>query len=416
MYPLIDGDGSCSLIYDLERAAVLEVPEDLRFYVAPALETGSFDDGGLLWSWMVQEDLVTAESQAGWGGQACGPDPSGYWDLGMVHRMDDQVCAHLSPRTEGEAAEALEPVFKQSLGASRVQLSLSWHGELPKLQVVQWILAEAERLAAAAGQDISFQLSLDVRQITLALAAYLASAPLRVQVRCDPFPTRAEAAELRDWEAWGSSLLLLAPLADRVTVSCLLPGTARLLEIWDWAKSLRVRYLDGVRCAGGPLREYRNDLLAVCDEIASELEARRVPVDYRPVTRIVRRLMGSEPPDRAAAGGGFAWAASSEPYPGLESLPPDAWEGGEDGPCPRCWARYICNHSSFLTSPSAGDRQTPNSARCAVWLSEAEAALRLYHRLAHCDPISVVQYIEAPGQVPFDSLRRGDIEAPKLPC
>ena len=68
MYPLIDGDGSCSLIYDLERAAVLEVPEDLRFYVAPALETGDLDDG--LLSWLVQEDLLTAENQAGWGGDA----------------------------------------------------------------------------------------------------------------------------------------------------------------------------------------------------------------------------------------------------------------------------------------------------------------------------------------------------------
>ena len=28
LHPLIEGDGSCSLIYDLERAAVVEVPED----------------------------------------------------------------------------------------------------------------------------------------------------------------------------------------------------------------------------------------------------------------------------------------------------------------------------------------------------------------------------------------------------
>lgn len=414
MYPLIDGDGSCSLIYDLERAAVLEVPEELRFYVAPALEAGDLDED--LLSWLVQEDLLTAESPAGWGGGASGLE-AGCWDLGAVHRVEDQVCAHLGPGTEDEVSEALEPVFKQSLGASCVQLWLSWPGRFPDVRVVQRILAEAGQLAATAHQEISFQLSLDIRQITPALAACLASAPLRVQVQCEPFPARADAGELRIWETSTSSLLLLDPLADRVTVSCVLSGGARLLDLWDWARRLRVRHLDASRLAGGSLREYRHDLLAICDEMASELEGRRSPIDYRPVTRIVRRLMGSEPPDRALSGGGFAWAAGSEPYPGLEGLPPETtWDGTEDEPCLRCWARNICNHSGLLTAPSPGDRQTPSGERCAIWLAEAEAALRLYHRLAHCDPISVVRFIEAPGQVPFDSFRRGDLEAPKLPC
>lgn len=415
MYPLIDGDGSCSLIYDLERAAVLEVPEDLRFYVAPALETGDLDDG--LLSWLVQEDLLTAENQAGWSGDAAGLDASGFWDLGAIHRVDDQIYAHLGPRSEDEVSEALEPVFKQSLGASRVQLCLSWPGEVPDLQVVQRVLAQAGELAASAYQEISFQLSVDVRQITPTLAACLASIPSRVQVRCESFPARASAADLRVWETSSSSVLLLHPLADRVTVSCVLSGGARLLDLWDWAKRLRVRHLDATRLTGGTLRDYRNDLAAVCGEIASELEARRVPVDFRPVTRIVRRLMGSERLQRTLAGGGFAWAAGSEPYPGLEGVPPETREGAaDDNPCPRCLARYICNHSTFLASSAEGDRQTPNGERCSLWLAEAEAALRLYHRLAHCDPISVVRFIEAPGQLPFDSFRRGDFEVPKLPC
>ena len=415
MYPLIDGDGSCSLIYDLERAAVLEVPEDLRFYVAPALETGDLDDG--LLSWLVQEDLLTAESSGGWSGDAACLDASGCWDLGAIHRVDDQVCAHLGPRSEDGVAEALEPVFKQSLGASRVQLCLSWPGEVPDVRVLQRILAEARDLAASASQEISFQLSVDVRQITPALAACLASVPLRVQVRCEPFPARASAADLRVWETSSSSLLLLNPLADRVTVSCVLSGGSRLLDLWDWAKRLRVRHLDAKRQVGAPLREYRNDLVSVCEEIASELEARRFPCDFRPVTRIVQRLMGSEPLQRAFAGRGFAWAAGSEPYPGLEGIPSETREGApEDNPCPRCWARYICNHSAFLTSSGEGERQTPSGERCSFWLVEAESALRLYHRLAHCDPISVVRFIEAPGQLPFDSFRRGDLEVSKLVC
>lgn len=419
LYPLIDGDGSCSLIYDLERAAVLEVPEDLQFHVAPALEAGDLDDG--LLSWLVQEDLLTAENPAAWVGDTDLLDSSGCWDLGAVHRVEDEVCAQIGPRGEEEIAAALEPVFKQSLGAAHVQLSLAWGGELPEVRVIQETLAEAGRLAAAASQEVSFQISLDVRQITPVVAAYLAGSPLRVRVRCDPFPDRASASELRIWETSASSLLLLMPLADRVTVSCQLTGGARLLDLWSWAKRLRVRHLDAVRMEGGPFREYRNDLLAVCDEMGSELEGRRSPVDFRPVTRIVRRLMGSETPDRISTGGGFAWAAGSEPYPGLEGIPLDAWDGAEEGriadpnPCSRCWARYICNHSSYAASTAGEDRRQPNGARCAVWLAEAEMALRLYHRVAHCDPISVVRFVEAPGQVPFDSSRRGDLDLPKRP-
>ncbi|HBL26746.1 MAG TPA: hypothetical protein DD490_07925 [Acidobacteria bacterium] len=411
MYPLVEGDGSCGLIYDLERAAVLEVPEELRFYVAPALEAGDLDDG--LLSWLVQEDLLTAENPPGANGGESAGFQAGRWNLGAVHRVDDQVFAELGPRTESEIAGAIEPVFKQSLGASRVELCFSWPEGVPDVEVVRQLLVEAGRLAVAH-QQIGFQLALDVRQVEPVLSTCLAGIPLRVKVRCAPFPARGGAAELRRWETSAASVLLLAPLRERVTVSCELPGGARLLDLWDWAKRLRLCHLDADRLPGGSLREYRNDLRLVCNEMASELEARRSPIDYQPVTRIVRRLMGTEPGGRAASSA-FAWAAGSEPYPGLEGLPPEAREGKDD-PCPRCWARKVCNHSSFLTPASAGESPAPTGERCALWLAEAEAALRLYHRLAHCDPIDVVHFIEAPGQLPFDPIRRDEAEDAKLPC
>ena len=61
LHPLIEGDGSCSLIYDLERAAVVEVPEELQFHVAPALETGDLYEA--LLGWLVNEDLLTSEGR-----------------------------------------------------------------------------------------------------------------------------------------------------------------------------------------------------------------------------------------------------------------------------------------------------------------------------------------------------------------
>lgn len=64
LHPLIEEDGICSLIYDLERAAVLEVPEELQLHVATALETGDPDED--LLSWLVRNDLITAEGLAEW--------------------------------------------------------------------------------------------------------------------------------------------------------------------------------------------------------------------------------------------------------------------------------------------------------------------------------------------------------------
>ena len=55
LHSLIEENGSCSLIYDLERAAVVEVPEELQFHIATALETGT----------------STRASWAGWPARTC---------------------------------------------------------------------------------------------------------------------------------------------------------------------------------------------------------------------------------------------------------------------------------------------------------------------------------------------------------
>jgi len=157
------------------------------------------------------------------------------------------------------------------------------------------------------------------------------------------------------------------------------------------AQRAGVRHLDAV--ASCDAREHRNDLLAVCAEMAAELAMGRVPIDYRPLTRMVRRLMGSE--------------ARVEPASELDL---DA-----DTPCPACWARSVCNHSSLLTVPVGEEPQEPSPERCAVWLAEAEAALRLYHRLAGCDPSDVLRLLGDSARMPLDPLgRREEPGAPKL--
>jgi hypothetical protein len=74
LFPLTEDDGSCPLVYDVERSAVLEVPEDLRLHFAQALETGDPDEDML--GWLMSEDLLTNELPAGAGGERAAPEPS----------------------------------------------------------------------------------------------------------------------------------------------------------------------------------------------------------------------------------------------------------------------------------------------------------------------------------------------------
>lgn len=432
MVPLIDGDGSCSLVYDLERAAVLEVPEELQFHVAPALDNGDLDDE--LLTWLVNEDLLTAEGWAGWSGDAAAG--ASWWSPGAVWRSTDELHARLGPIADAEVEAALEAVFKQGAGVSRLHLSLDWDGAFPGSHRIERIVVEAGRLAALTGQEIAFTLNLDVRQVTPIVATCVEDYPVHLRVRCGDFPSReSAAAEKRAWASATSSLLRLAGLADRVTVACTLSGGARLLDFWSWAKRAGFRHLDAVRLEGDPARndrDYRNDLVAISQEMSSELEARRTPIGYLPLTRIVRRLMDSEPLARfreGAAGPGIG--VGDGLHSGLEGLPLDPWagyeeeEGTQDGPsaggafpCLGCWARYICNHSSLLASAfEEEDPREPSRRSCPVWLAEAEVALRFYHRLAQCDPIEVLRFLGSSARMATEPLGwREGLGTSKLPC
>jgi hypothetical protein len=398
MHHLIDGDGSCSLIYDVERAAVLEVPSELRLHIAPALETGDLDDD--LLTWLVDEDLLTTE---GWTGEPREDAGLAAWGGGVL-RCDDEVHARLAPAADEDIERALDSVFRQSSGTARVQLLLDWGGELPGWQVIERILAEAGRRAAEERQEVAFELVLGARQVTREAAALVSGLPLHVRLRCGDFPARESGPQsLRAWEASSAPLVLMVDMAERTTVQCSLAGGARLVDLWVWAQRAGVRHLDALRSEffgdddalpfTSRVREYGNDLRAVCDEIGAELEAGRIPLDYRPLTRMVRRLMGSE----------------GRPQP----------LGGDDldaSPCGACWARHLCNHSSLLATPWSGDEREPSPERCAVWLAEAEAALRLYHRLAQCDPMDVLRLLGDSSRMPLDPLgRRETPETPRLP-
>jgi len=429
LHPLIEGDGSCSLIYDLERAAVMEVPEELQFHVAPALETGDLDEA--LLGWLVNEDLLTGEGGIDWSGGDSGgffgsQETAGWWNPGFLYRIDDQLHARIDQAREEAALEVVGFVFKQSFGNNRVKLHLNWGGAFPGTGLLERIVVESSRLGGLLRQEISFELTLDAAEVTPARADFLAGYSFQVRLLCGGYPAPLEGfyAErgLQCWQAEPAVRLLLDRLGDRLTVHCTL-GRGRLLHLWEWAKATGVRHLDATLlddasmgdglARPGRQREMRNDLMAVCDEMADALATQRRPVDYKPLTRIVDRLMHSEPLDQAyGERGSFASPmAMADIYPrsildSLDSRLPEvsgamaamsagaagaagAELDGDEPPCQGCWARHVCSHSTLVAAAPDADPHGISEERCSLWRTEVEVALRFYHRLAHMDPMQV---------------------------
>src|SRR5258708_24569117 len=111
VHPLIDGDGACSLVYDVERAAVIEVPEEVKLYVAPALESGNLDEE--LVGWLAGCDLLTSDGS--WGGSGFEPDVARL-DAAAAAPWDDGEETHgwIDQPEAGAAIEALARVWKRA--------------------------------------------------------------------------------------------------------------------------------------------------------------------------------------------------------------------------------------------------------------------------------------------------------------
>lgn len=417
VHPLVEGDTSCALIYDLERAAVVEVPEELQFHVASALETGDLDEA--LVGWLIHEDLLTGVGESGWSATALPtgpPEAAGWWTLGAVYWIDDELHARIDPAREGSAMDLIAFALEQSTGHGRVRIHLSWGGSYPGNQRLEQIVVRTCRLAGAARPEVCFELTLDAGEVTPERADFLAGYPFQVRLLCGSYPGTEGPGlqDLGDWPAGRSVRLLLDRLGDRLTVHCVL-DRGRLLNLWEWAKQIGIRHLDATvlddSVVGegdrnpGRLRELRNDLMAVCEEMADALAAQDLPVDYEPLTRIVDRLMRSEPVSSSYAELGGSGLASL-----MDWRLPDLWDaeirsgeaeaGAPELPCPGCWARHVCSHSAYV----AEEPWEVTEERCSLWRTEVEVALRFYHRLAHTNPLQVRKFFDDASHEPAPML------------
>jgi hypothetical protein len=355
IHPLQEEDGQCALIYDLERAAVFEVPSELQLYIASALERGDPDE--TVFSWLISEDLLTSETLGG-GSERFSGAGSSWPEIGFA----GESAAEGGPFDLVLAYEALTPRVVESLGEPRSRLRVVCTG--PTLEAGLWQRVALQQLVTRFGDRLTLQVE---------------------------------------------------------------PRGRRLREIWEWALGMGVRHLDLVPAdpaltASGDevLRDYRRDLLSVSDDILGGLsnsqakaDEGKLPCDFIPLTRLVRRLRQSEPRGddpleafvpsvwlcrRTGQGGGAGEGMAMEGGSGAFGFDEAETEMAGDAasvPCRFCWARWVCDHSAFVAASLAErNQQAPSRERCGRWRIEAEAAVRFYHQLAQTDPIQASRYFE----------------------
>lgn len=399
IHALDAADGSCDLIYDLERGMVIEVPFDLQSYVALALDRTEPTDEML--SWLVREDLLTSDrfsegvsdddfaSSAGWSGT-----------------LPDRELA-LDRQTGAEAIELLEGIFRPGERLP-VRVRCYWASDFPGVSALREIVFEARRLAAENRRPITFEVVLALSELDEATVRYVDGESFPVRVLAGPFTAAAD----RDSTLVPRLAALAARLGDRLTLGVDLAPGARLGDAWRLAGASGISHLDVVWMpgaepwAGAALRDLEADLHHIADEICAGLRLRKAPIDFQPLTRLVGRLLQREPMfdferERSLRP---LWIGDVDSSFGLRNMePPDVarlWgsideffaEPGEAMACEGCWARYLCPESRLL--PAFAEAAAPDERRCNLLRAQFEVGVRLHHRLAQMDPLATRPFLD----------------------
>lgn len=433
--PLLDGDGSCTLIYDLERTFVIAVPEQFWSRIASAGATAELDEP--LRTWMKDEGLLTTEPRQGWSDSALEVPPqvtdvsfdmSGSCNMGCVYCFEDAIDSRIGRMSDETALAALDFVFKKSAGARHVTIHFGSGEPLLRFDLLCKIVEEANRRAASEGRTVAYDLTTNATLISRDVAALLRDQPFNVRVSCDG---PAEVHDLfRPMKTGKPSYalvekgleVLLEHIPDRLTVNTVICGRTRLKDVWRWAKQMGIHHYHVIKVGAYNSRniglqqsERENfcaDLEGICQDMFGNLQAGLRPLDYQPITKIVRRLMIPQPITRfcGVAGSYLGIASNGKIYPCFRHLGlkdhrlGDVHTGVDDGKrvaylkqeaadvdsrpiCSSCWARYLCGGGCYADSVVYGpDKRKPQEDHCPFWRIEIETAIRFYHQLRQADP------------------------------
>jgi len=363
LQPLRDRHGFCPLVYDVERALLLGVPEDLGWHAAKTLETGDLDDA--LLGWLAGEDLLTWKGRPGAERPAVLPSAATPRGAGR----GEQVRCHPSAPSVAAVGRALEALIRRTVEGSRIVLHLVAEGELERPDAVRRAVAAARRAALAAGRAVGFELTTDGRGVSAPFARFLAEHEVAVRLTADSPALDA----------------LLRHLPDRLTYSPVLDNGDRLLDCWRRSRALGLRRLAPVKLSERPLeglavfeaelRQYRQDLFEVSDDLWTDLSAGGLPQTvHEPLARVVHRHVAGRPQ---------APPSAARPAEGAPHAPDHLGTGGL-ADCAACWGADLCARN-VLAGPGPHDVR-PRADRCELWRAEIEVGLLLCHALEKVDP------------------------------
>lgn len=405
--PLKDRGGACTLIYDLERGRLIDVPLDYHYHVAIALESGEFDEG--LISWLFEEDLLTFEGAGDDRQPVAGPlwgveDGRG---LGSVFLDGGEL--HYDPGAGGPSGELLRTHLRPPAGMPMplvVHLTLGSGGA----RELEEEIAEAARSAAAVDREVRFEIAGRVTALTAGVTRLLSSrSDLRVRLGCSLPGAGGAPAIPRGHELRGWLESLARALGPRLSVHVVLARGNRLAELWSWAGEIGLERLDVTRAGASRWPEpyasaaddhlFHGDLAAVCDSMFESLEQGLPrPLLFEPVARVVRGLIAGGAP---AAGGYRALVQGDDViWPPVAGLAVAGPASPQPDLCAECWAQALCSRSVFVRRPEvAPDKGSePREDRCETWRREIEAALHFFRRLQQVDPEDLLGF-------PLDGLR-----------
>lgn len=418
LVPVENRDGVCELVYDLERNSLVDVPEQFKYHIAVALDSGSPDEA--LLAWLASEDLLTSDRGHGAGAPEDGSDPGRDGSptmaelselshaFGCVYFVENRAHCRLSDGSEQASLETLDCLLSPLSGVTYLTVHLDGEGGRLSFERLRRIVETTRARAESSGREISYELRLDADAVTDAVASFLGRHPVRVRVRCDGPPQPAEMIRGLD--------RLLKHLGDKLTVHAVLRD-AGLLPLWSWAKGLGLEHLHVTRLAsrsprtslGTEVRAFRGELAEICDDMFDGLQTKGPrPLLYEPVMRVIRRLARDNPSSPGSGAPCVGVVSHGRVLPVFQgssalSMPisagraedgadPKAHFGEEDEqgcgfPCHTCTARRLCGRGLAADPALSGiERLDIWGRHCDFWRAEVESGLLFYRRLQEADP------------------------------
>lgn len=422
------------LIYDIERTYVLTLPASLSGRL-PDWPPDAADEE--LCAWLRDKDLLTIAPVTDLRADPDSPLPGitdvsidlpGACNMGCTYCFEKPIFSRIGRMAEATVDKSLDFAFRAAAGAPRVALHFGSGEPVIEFRQLRALVDKALRRAAETGQTVGFELTTNATLVTPEIARFFADHPFNIRVSCDG-PSAIHDRFRPMANGRGSYALverglghLLDALPDRVTVNSVICSGTRLIDLWQWAKGLGVRHYHAIKVGSGKgddaalaardLADFIEDNEAIADEIFETLARGERPIDYQPMTKVVRRLLLPQPVTRfcGVAASYVGIAADGAIYPCFRHLGlkeyrlGDVESGVDDGRrrdyrrneaadvdsrpiCSSCWARYICGGGCYADSVVYGpDKLAPQTAHCPFWRAEIAAGIRLYERLRSTDP------------------------------